>query len=102
MKILIINKFLHPNGGSETYIFEIGTQLQKMGHEVQYFGMENENRIVGNRVNCYTTNMDFHTGKYYLITSGKNDLEQTMRRFGFTVAEPVWAGPFQRLDHVAK
>lgn len=63
MKILIINKFLHPNGGSETYIFEIGTQLQKMGHEVQYFGMENENRIVGNRVNCYTTNMDFHIGK---------------------------------------
>lgn len=46
--------------------------------------------------------LDFHTGKYYLITSGKNDLEQTMRRFGFTVAEPVWAGPFQRLDHVAK
>ena len=63
MKILFVNKFLYPNGGSETYIFELGRQLQKMGHEVQYFGMEHEGRIVGNRVNSYTSNMDFHTGK---------------------------------------
>ena len=40
MKILIVNKFLYPNGGSETYIFSIGRRLEKMGHEVQYFGME--------------------------------------------------------------
>ena len=58
MRILIVNKFLHPNGGSETYIFKIGQQLQKMGHEVQYFGMEHENRIVGNRVESYTRNMN--------------------------------------------
>ncbi len=63
MKILIVNKFLYPNGGSETYIFEIGKQLKKMGHEVQYFGMEHEGRIVGNRVESYTSNMDFHGGK---------------------------------------
>ena len=56
MRILIVNKFLYPNGGSETYIFKIGQQLQKMGHEVQYFGMEHENRIVGNRVESYTRN----------------------------------------------
>lgn len=62
MKILIINKFLHPNGGSETYIFEIGRQLQKMGHEVQYFGMEHEGRIVGNHVESYTRDMNFHGG----------------------------------------
>ena len=36
MKVLIVNKFLHPNGGSETYIFEVGKQLQKMGHQVEY------------------------------------------------------------------
>lgn len=62
MKILIVNKFLHPNGGSETYIFEIGKQLIEMGHEVQFFGMEHEKRIVGNHAESYTTNMDFHTG----------------------------------------
>ncbi len=63
MKILIVNKFLYPNGGSETYIFEIGKQLKEMGHEVQYFGMEHEKRIVGNHAESYTSNMDFHTGK---------------------------------------
>ncbi len=63
MKVLIVNKFLYPNGGSETYIFEIGKQLQKMGHEIQYFGMEHEGRIVGNHAESYTANMNFHTGK---------------------------------------
>lgn len=60
MKILMINKFLHPNGGSETYIFKLGEYLQAHGHEVQYFGMEHEGRCVGNRVNAYTSDMDFH------------------------------------------
>lgn len=63
MRILIINKFLHPNGGSETYVFKIGEQLIKMGHEVQYFGMDHVGRIVGNRIDSYTSDMDFHTRK---------------------------------------
>ena len=67
MKILIVNKFLYPNGGSETYIFRLGEQLQKMGHEVQFFGMEHEGRIVGNRVESYTSDMDFHTGRFARI-----------------------------------
>ena len=29
MKILMINKFLYPNGGSETYMFELGKQLER-------------------------------------------------------------------------
>ena len=62
MKILMINKFLYPNGGSETYIFKLGGYLQSLGHEVQYFGMEHEGRIVGNRVDAYTSTMDFHGG----------------------------------------
>ena len=62
MKVLMVNKFLHPNGGSETYIFKLGEQLRKTGHEVQYFGMEHDGRIVGNRLDEYTTDMDFHVG----------------------------------------
>lgn len=62
MKILMVNKFLYPNGGSETYIFKLGEYLQSQGHEVQYFGMEHEGRCVGNRVNVYTSDMDFHGG----------------------------------------
>ena len=62
MKVLMINKFLHPNGGSETYIFNLGKELIRQGHEVQYFGMEHEKRVVGNRLEIYTNNMDFHNG----------------------------------------
>lgn len=62
-KVLIVNKFLYPNGGSETYIFELGKQLQKEGYEVQYFGMRDERNVVGNHAESYTGNMDFHTGK---------------------------------------
>lgn len=46
MRILMINKFLYPNGGSETYIFKLGEALEQHGHEVQYFGMEHEGRCV--------------------------------------------------------
>ena len=46
MKILMVNKFLYPNGGSETYIFKLGEQLKALGHEVEYFGMEHEGRCV--------------------------------------------------------
>ena len=62
MRVLMINKFLYPNGGSETYIFKLGNYLETQGHEVQYFGMEHEGRCVGNRVHAYTSDMDFHEG----------------------------------------
>ena len=62
MKILMVNKFLHPKGGAETYVFKLGAALEAEGHEVQYFGMEHPNRIVGNNANAYTSNMDFHGG----------------------------------------
>lgn len=62
MKVLMVNKFIYPNGGSETYIFKLGEELIRQGHEVQYFGMEHEGRIVGNAVNAYTSDMDFHGG----------------------------------------
>lgn len=62
MKILMVNKFLYPNGGSETYIFKLGAYLKSQGHEVEYFGMEHEGRCVSNHANVYTANMDFHGG----------------------------------------
>lgn len=63
MNVLIVNKFLYLNGGSETYILELGKQLQKEGHKVQYFGMQDERNILGNNVQSYTSNMDFHGGR---------------------------------------
>ena len=62
MRILLVNKFIFPKGGAETYTFDVGKMLEEHGHEVQYFGLENEKNIVGNRVDSYVTNMDFSQG----------------------------------------
>ena len=70
MRVLIINKFLYPNGGSETYIFKLGEALEQHGHEVQYFGMEHEGRCVGNRVNAYTS---------VFLMAWKNDISKGLR-----------------------
>ena len=86
MKILMINKFLYPNGGSETYIFKLGKYLKKQGHEVQFFGMEHEGRCIGNRVNAYTSDMDFHGGSklakvtYPLKTIYSSEARKKIRR----------------------
>ena len=62
MKVLLVNKFLYPKGGSETYTFKLGQALEEQGHAVEYFGLENPKNIVGNRVGAYVTDMDFARG----------------------------------------
>lgn len=62
MKVLLVNKFLYPKGGSETYVFKLGEALAAHGHQVEYFGLENENNIVGNRVGSYVSHLDFNEG----------------------------------------
>lgn len=61
MKILMVNKFLYPRGGSESYMLKLGEQLQKQGHTVEYFGMQDAQNTVGNSCGLYTGNMDFHS-----------------------------------------
>ena len=61
MKILMVNKFLYPRGGSESYMLYLGEHLRKLGHKVEYFGMYDENNTVGNSAEKYTQNMDFHS-----------------------------------------
>ena len=60
MKILMVNKFLYPRGGAETYFLKIGNYLQEHGHEVQYFGMYDDKNTMKNNAGQYTKNVDFH------------------------------------------
>lgn len=62
MNVLLVNKFLYPKGGAETYVFKLGETLAQYGHKVQYFGLENEKNIVGNHVGAYVSDMDFGAG----------------------------------------
>ena len=61
MKILMVNKFLYPRGGCETYMLSLAEELKAKGHKIEYFGMQDENNTVGNSLGLYTTNMDFHS-----------------------------------------
>ena len=60
MKILLVNKFLYPRGGAETYLLKLGEELQRRGHLVEYFGMYDSKNIVGNAQELLTTELDFH------------------------------------------
>lgn len=64
MKILMVNKFLYPRGGAESYMLKLGEQLTKLGHEVMYFGMYDAQNTVGNSLHLSTQNMDFHSGSF--------------------------------------
>lgn len=68
MKILMVNKFLYPKGGAETYVIQLGRYLESTGHQVQYFGMQHEENCIGNFANSYTSNMDFHSHSVNTIT----------------------------------
>ena len=62
MKILLINKFLYPKGGAETYFLKLGEYFELAGHNVEYFGMDSSERTVSNNVGAYTSEIDFHSG----------------------------------------
>ena len=68
MRILMVNKFLYPKGGAETYFLKIGKYFESIGHQVEYFGMFDKKNTVGNSANEYTTNFDFHTSKLKKVT----------------------------------
>lgn len=62
MKVLVVNKFLYPKGGAETYTFSLGKILSEHNHEVEYFGLKNERNIVGNSAEALVDDMDFSLG----------------------------------------
>lgn len=58
----MVNKFLRPVGGAETYLLKLGAYWTQKGHEVSYFGMSHPDNCVGNEQALYTKQMDFHGG----------------------------------------
>ncbi len=69
MKVLLVNKFLYPKGGAETYVFNLGNTLKGHGHEVEYFGLENSANTEGNSIGQYVTDMDFGKGTLKNLTA---------------------------------
>lgn len=62
MKILLVNKYLYPKGGAETYVLNLGRLLEERGHTVWYFGMEDARNMVGNPLGLAVSPLDFAAG----------------------------------------
>lgn len=95
MKILMVNKFLYPRGGTETYMIKLGQELKSMGHQVEYFGMYDSMNTVGNSMGLYPRHVDFHKRSLKMLTypntiiyskEAKKMIQEVVRNFKPDVA----------------
>ena len=63
MKVLLVNKFHYRKGGSETYYFTLAEALQKRGHEVVFFAMQDkENNLPCQQEQYFVSNASVRGG----------------------------------------
>lgn len=60
MKILLVNKYHHVKGGSETYYFGLAKLLTNLGHEVICFAMADEQNQECAQSKYFVSNVDFN------------------------------------------
>lgn len=60
MKVLLVNKFHYIKGGSETYYFSLGDLLEKRGHQVIWFSMQDEKNIPCEQSKYFVDHVDFN------------------------------------------
>jgi glycosyltransferase involved in cell wall biosynthesis len=63
MKVLQINKFFYPNGGSETYFFALSRALEEAGHEVIHFSMKDPRNLPSPYEPYFIDHIDFRGKK---------------------------------------
>lgn len=59
MKILFINKYLHPRGGSEVSMFETVKLLESNGHKAVYFSMKHPQNLPSPHQEYFVSNVDY-------------------------------------------
>lgn len=59
MRIVLVNKFLYKRGGSETYFINLNEVLEKAGHTVFWFGMNDKRNEHRPEEKYYIQNIDY-------------------------------------------
>lgn len=62
MRVVLANKFLHPQGGAERAVLTLGQELAARGHEVLYFGMQHPSNVVGGEHVGLVPQRDYRSG----------------------------------------
>lgn len=65
MKVLLVNKFFYPKGGSETYFFTLAEALRKHGHEVVFFAMQDEKNFPCGQSRFFVKRRDYNRGGFF-------------------------------------
>lgn len=63
MRILLANKFHYRKGGAETYYLTVGSELERMGHEVAYFSMRHPDNLPCEWDKCFVTQREYNNVK---------------------------------------
>lgn len=64
MKILMINKYLYPRGGAETYLIRLAKLLTDHGHEVIFFSQKDPRNIPNDQEQYFIDQLDFTNIKF--------------------------------------
>lgn len=60
MKIILVNKFHYPKGGSETYYFGLADGLRNLGHEVHFFAMQDSKNLPCGDSDLFVSEKDYN------------------------------------------
>lgn len=66
MKILMVNKFFYIKGGSETYYFSLKKLLERHGHEVIDFSMQDDKNMDSKYSNYFVNNVNYNIKTNFL------------------------------------
>lgn len=69
MKILQVNKYYYPKGGADKYFLNISKALEKQGHQVAVFAMQDKDNLSSQYSQYFSKNVSFD--KYSLKTAFK-------------------------------
>jgi len=79
MKVLQINKFLYPQGGAETYMFQLSNALKEKGIDIEFWGMEDSNNIVEDTYQSFTKNISYQKQSFSKILSNTTQTIYSVR-----------------------
>ncbi|MFH1668188.1 MAG: glycosyltransferase family 4 protein [Candidatus Komeilibacteria bacterium] len=76
MKILLINKFHYVKGGADRHYLELGENLAKQGHQINYFSMHDVHNQYCEDEKYFVDDMDIAE-----VKTGKNIIKTVIRMF---------------------
>jgi glycosyltransferase involved in cell wall biosynthesis len=59
MRILLVNARFHPGGGDSTYLFNLADLLEREGHQIACFAMQDDRNLPDPNSDLFVSNIDF-------------------------------------------